>query len=188
MMMIPFAPMTTALVLTTLVALPLTAAETYKIGPEASKVTFSIKNKPPGGNDFQDVPGSFKEFSGTWSLNPADLTKSTVQMEVKTTSVDTANEKRDDHLRSQDFFKVKEFPSMSFKSAAFKKVSDDTYEVTGAFTLLGKTKPVKVMFKTTGAASGTATFQIKRSEFGMTYRVPDTADEVDVKLDIVGTK
>jgi len=171
-----------------LFAVSATAADTYHIGPDKSKVTFKIKNKPPGRSDFEVVPGSFKEFSGTWSIEGDDLTKSSIQMEIKTTSVDTGNGRRDRHLRNQDFFKVKEFPTMTFKSTAFKKVSENNYEVTGAFTLLGKTKPVKVTFKKNGPHSGTVTFQIKRSEFGMTYRVPNTADEVDVTLDIVGSK
>jgi len=166
---------------------PAGAAETYKIGPDNSKVLFKIDNKAPGASDYMSVPGSFKEFSGTWVMG-TDPAKNSVEMEVQTTSVDTANERRDNHLRNQDFFKVKEFPTMTFKSTSFKKVADDTFEVTGDFTLLGKTKPVKVSFKKTGAHAGTATFRIKRSEFGMTFRVPDTADEVDVTLEIAGAK
>ena len=63
---------------------------------------------------------------------------SMVHIEVETASVDTANEKRDDHLRNQDFFKVKEFPTMTFKSSSVEKNSDGDYEVTGSFTLLGE--------------------------------------------------
>ena len=104
-------PTTTLAALTaafSLVALPAaaTAAETIEISPENSKITFVIKNKPPGASDFQDVPGTFKEFGGKIVIDEADPAKSTVEIEVKTASVDTANEKRDDHLRNQDFFKV----------------------------------------------------------------------------------
>jgi len=166
----------------------LAKAETYAIGPEKSKVTFKIANKPPGSSSFQTVPGSFKDFSGTFMLDSQNTAKSSVTMEVKTASVDTANQRRDDHLRNPDFFKAKEFPTMTFKSTSFEKTAADTYKVTGNFTLLGKTKPVTVDFKSSGPGAGQAKFKIKRSEFGMKFRIPDTADEVDITLDIVGNK
>ena len=162
------------------------AADTFQIGPDQSKVRFTIMNKAPGAPAAESVPGSFGDFSGTVLFNAQDPTKSTVQLEIKTTSVDTANAKRDDHLRSADFFKVKEYPTMTFKSTAAKKIADDTYEITGDFTLLGKTKPVTANFKKTGDNAGTATLKLLRSDYGMKFRIPDTADEVNVTLDLVG--
>ena len=171
-----------------LLAWPSAAADSYNIDSKKSKVTFKIRNKPPGAKEFQEVPGSFKDFSGIVVFDSKNPSKSSVQMEVKTTSVDTKNRKRDKHLRNQDFFKVKEHPTMSFKSTKVKKTSDKNYEVTGNFTLLGKSKPITVKFEVTGESSGKTSFQIKRSEYGMKFRVPDTADEVDVTLEIVATK
>jgi len=167
--------------------LPVVAADTFQIGPDKSKVRFTIKNKAPGKTAPEEVPGSFGDFSGTVAFNAQDPTKSSVQMEIKTTSVDTGIPKRDDHLRSADFFKAKEFPTMSFKSTAAKKASDDTYEITGDLTLLGKTKPLTATFKKTGENAGTATFTLLRSDYGMKFRIPDTADEVNVTLELVGT-
>src|SRR5262245_34569113 len=118
-------------------ACPALAADTFLIGPDKSKLRFTIMNKAPGKSAAEEVPGSFGDFAGTVMLNAQDPAKSSVQMEIKTASVDTGIAKRDDHLRSADFFKVKEFPTMSFKSTGAKKISDDTYEVTGNFTLLG---------------------------------------------------
>ena len=100
----------------------------------------------------------------------------------------TANKKRDDHLRNQDFFKVKEYPKMTFKSTKVMKKKDGNYEVEGKFTLLNKTRTITVVFVPSGSDGGKTSFQIKRSDYGMTYRVPDTADEVDVTLEIVGRK
>ena len=161
---------------------PAFAKNSYKINPEKSKINFYIKNKSSPQRAYEIVPGTFKQFSGTMNLgsNPS------VQVEVKTTSVDTAIIKRDKHLRNQDFFKVKEFPTMSFKSTSMKKTSDDTYDVTGDFTLLGKTESINLTFKLTGPHAGTASFQIKRSDYGMTFRIPATADEIKVTLNIVG--
>ena len=164
------------------------AAGTYSIDSAKSKISFKIMNKPPGKPSASEVPGSFKEFSGTVVFDKADPAKSSVKMEIKTTSVDTGNKKRDDHLRNQDFFKVKEYPTMSFKSTKVTSKGDDKYEVEGEFTLLGKSKTIAVTFEATGANGGKTSFQIKRSEYGMKYRVPDTADEVDVTLEIVGKK
>ena len=169
-------------------AWPALAADTFQIGPDKSKVKFTIMNKAPGAPAAQEVPGTFGDFTGTVSFNAQDPAKSTVQMEIKTTSVDTGIAKRDDHLRSADFFKVKEYPTMTFKSTAAKKISDDTYEITGNFTLLGNTKLVTATFKKTGENAGTATLKLLRSEYGMKFRIPDTADEVSVTLELVGAK
>jgi polyisoprenoid-binding protein YceI len=160
------------------------AAETIKLSPETAAVTFTIKNKPPGGSGFDDVPGKFKEFEGEIVFDPAAPAKSSVAIEVKTASVDTANEKRDDHLRNQDFFKVKEFPSMTFKSKSVAKNADGNYEVDGTFTLLGKSKDLKVTFEPDGEGGGKTSFTIKRSDFGMDFRVPDTSDEVAVTIKV----
>ncbi|HUF61107.1 MAG TPA: YceI family protein [Verrucomicrobiales bacterium] len=163
-------------------SLPLMADETIKLDPKTAKVTFSIKNKPPGGSRFEDVPGSFKDFSGSIVFDDTDASKSSVAMEVKTASVDTANTRRDDHLRNQDFFKVKEFPSMTFKSSAVTKNDDGHYAVAGTFTLLGKSKEMTITFVPSGDRAGKTEFTIKRSDFGMDYRIPETGDEVAVTI------
>jgi polyisoprenoid-binding protein YceI len=163
----------------------LLAAETYEIDPAKSKVTFVIDNKAPGASGYEPVPGSFKEFSGTTVFDKNDPSKSSVTMEVKTASIDTANKKRDDHLRSQDFFKVKEHPTMSFQSTKVTP-KGKAYEIEGTLTLLGETKPITATFEPAGEHAGKASFKLKRSDFGMSFRVPDTADEVDVTLELVG--
>ena len=72
-----------------------------------------------------------------------------------------------------------------FKSKSVKKADDGKFEITGDLTLLDKTKEITVTFEKTGDNAGKTSFQIKRSDYGMKYRVPDTADEVDITLDIV---
>jgi polyisoprenoid-binding protein YceI len=174
-----------------LVALTLTAgaADTYEIDSDKSKVTFKIQNKPPGAEASSEVDGKFTDFSGTVTFDDADPSKSSVEMEIKTTSVDTANTKRDDHLRNQDFFKVKEHPKMTFKSKSVKKNAEGNFEVEGDFTLLGESKTITVTFEPNKDKNGgKTTFKFKRGDYGMKFRIPDTADEVDVTLDIVGKK
>lgn len=164
------------------------AADTYTIDAEKSEVTFKIMNKAPGAAEASEVPGKFTKFSGTVKFDAADASKNSVEVEVETTSVDTGNTKRDDHLRNQDFFKVKEHPKMTFKSTKVKKNDDGDYEVEGDFTLLGKTKSISIVLKKDGDNTGTTSFQIKRSDYGMNYRIPDTADQVDVTIKFVGKK
>ena len=163
-------------------------AETFVIDSKKSKVSFLIKNKPPNAAEDQDVAGSFSDFSGEVVFDDADSSKSKVTIEVKTDSVDTENKKRDEHLKNQDFFKVKEFPKMTFKSTKVVKNKEGKYEIEGDFTLLDKTKTVKVVFDPSSDNGGKTSFQIKRSDYGMSFRVPDTADEVDITIEIVGTK
>ena len=166
---------------------PAGAADSFEIDSAKSKVTFKIQNKPPGASEFSEVPGKFTEFSGTVVFDDSDPSKSSVEMEIKTASVDTANAKRDDHLRNQDFFKVKEHPKMTFKSKKVTKNADGNFEVEGDLTLLSKSKTVTVTFEPNASKDGGKTsFQIKRSDYGMDYRVPDTADEVDITLELVG--
>ena len=105
-------------------------------------------------------------------FDEAAPSNSKVEIEVNTSSVDTGNKKRDDHLRNQDFFKVKEYPKMSFKSTKVTKKGDGKYEIAGKFTLLDKTKDITVTFERSSENAGKTSFQIKRSDYGMKYRVP----------------
>ena len=87
------------------------------------------------------VRGGFKAFSGAVELDEADMTKSTVSVSIDAASIDTAEEKRDAHLKSADFFDVEKFPTLSFKSKSITK-SGDGYKVAGELTMHGVTKDV----------------------------------------------
>ncbi len=80
--------------------------------------------------------GRFTDFSGQFSIDTADPSKSSFSLTIQVASVDTANKKRDDHLRSPDFFNAKQFPTITFKSTSVKRV-EGGLEVTGDFTLHG---------------------------------------------------
>src|SRR5262249_50299223 len=120
------------------------------------------------------VYGRFNEFSGSFTIDP-DPAKCSFAMTIKAASIDTANQKRDDHLRSPDFFNVKQFPTIIFKSTALKAIKDG-YEVTGELTLHGVTKPItfalvggrKAEFPKGVQRTGFSTdLVLKRSEFGI---------------------
>jgi polyisoprenoid-binding protein YceI len=141
----------------------------------------------------------FNGPTGTVNVNEADPGKSTMAFEVKTESLDTANEKRDQHLKSPDFFSAKEFPVISFKSTGVKKTGDKTFEVTGALTAHGVTKPITAAFKTVGSSTNAkgesrtgadGTFSIKRSDFGIGPAIPAAAvaDEIDLLVSLEAIK
>jgi len=172
-------------------ALTAQGADTFKIDPVHSSVIFSIKHL--GVTDFYAV---FKEISGTVTFDKADPAKSSVELTVPVESVDSRNPKRDQHLKSPDFFNAKQFPTLSFKS---KKVeaSGETYKVSGDFTLHGVTKPITIEFKK-GAegkgmegevrGGGETRFTIKRSDYGMTFMPGALGDDVNIIVSIEGVK
>lgn len=90
-----------------------------------------------------DVDGSFTKFTGTVTSDKPDFEGSSVEFTVDVNSVNTDNDMRDKHLKSPDFFDVEKFPSMTFKSKSFKKVSGNKYELVGDLTIHGITKQVK---------------------------------------------
>ena len=176
-----------ALLVGVLGATPVAAApETHAIDAVHSTVLFRVKHMNVGYSY-----GRFNEFSGTVVLDAASPAASSVKLEVKAASIDTANTKRDDHLRSPDFFNVAQFPTITFESTAVAKVGDDAFEVTGDLTLLGVKKSVKVRMTKTGSGTDPqggvrtgfeGTLAIKRSDFGMKYGLEGISDEVGLTL------
>lgn len=167
------------------------AEEIYQVDPVHSDVAFRIRHL------VSYVTGHFREFQGTIHLNREDLAGSSVEFTIKTSSIDTANERRDNHLRSEEFFHVDEHPEMTFQSTRVDKASADTYNVTGRFTLHGVQKsitiPVEVLgftkHPTFGERAGFSTrFTLARSEYGIDWNLPMEADSLvlgdDVKIEI----
>jgi polyisoprenoid-binding protein YceI len=115
---------------------------------------------------------------------------------IKAGSIDTANPKRDGHLKSPDFFNVKQYPTIVFKSTAVKAIKDG-YEVTGGLTMHGVTKSVS--FRLTGGAkaefpkgvhrTGFSTeLVLKRSDFGMDRFTQALGDDVHIAISFEGVK
>jgi len=171
-----------------------TAADKYNIDPAHTSVVFKI-----GHMGFSNVYGMFGDVSGDFSLDEKDPAKSSVNLTIKTDSVDTKNAKRDEHLKKADFFDAKLYPTITFKSTAVKKTGDKTYEVKGELTLHGKTKPVTLVLNRfrTGEdpmkkhrTGGETKFSIKRSDYGMNFMVgPEkVSDEVEIMVSLEGEK
>jgi polyisoprenoid-binding protein YceI len=89
-----------------------------------------------------EVEGSFRVFSGTVKAAKPDFTDAAINFSVDVNSVNTDNEMRDKHLKSDDFFNAEKFPAMTFKGTSFKKVSNNKYVLQGDLTIRDVTKKV----------------------------------------------
>jgi polyisoprenoid-binding protein YceI len=173
-------------------AAPSFAAESYKVDPVHSSAVFRIKHA-----NVSYFAGRFNAPDGTFTLDDADPTKSSFNIVLSVDKIDTANEKRDAHLKSPDFFNAKQYPTITFKSTSVKKGEGSALQVTGDLTMHGVTKSITVPVELTGKGqfpAGTqragveATFVVKRSEFGMTGMQGPLGDDVKVLVGLSAVK
>ena len=167
-------------------------AETFKVDSAHSWLVFKIRHL-----DVASAWGLISAPTGSVTIDDADASKNSVQIEAKVDSILTGNAQRDAHLKNPDFFDSKQFPNIGFKSSSVKKTADNTYEAVGEFTMHGVTKPLTVTLKKTGEgdrgrqgyrAGFETTFTLKRSDFGMTGMTNAVADEVTIMASIEGTR
>jgi polyisoprenoid-binding protein YceI len=171
---------------------PAQAADTYAVDPVHSFVEFKIGHLNIGA-----VVGMFTDFAGTILVDKENPEKSSVEMTVKAASVDTHVDKRDNHLRGNEFFNTDLFPEIKFKSIGVKKIDDKTFDITGNFTLHGITKEMTVRVHFLGEGNDPwgayrmgfdTEFDVVRSEFGMTQNIPAAGDKAHVTLAIEAVK
>jgi polyisoprenoid-binding protein YceI len=161
--------------------------ESYKIDPAHSSINFGIRHF------FTKVPGSFTKFSGTITVDRANLEKSSAEAAIQVSSVFTNDAKRDGHLQSGDFFAADKNPTITFKSSAWKKTGADSYDVTGDLTIHGVTKPVVLKVKSLGFGPGMqgamlsgweASAQIDRRDFGLGYGQGVVGNDVEISINV----
>jgi polyisoprenoid-binding protein YceI len=160
---------------------------TYQVDPVHSFVLFRVKHM-----NTAYAYGRFNSFSGTIVVNEQDPSKSSVEFEIDANSIDTGNSQRDDHLRSPDFFNVRQYPKITFKSTSIRRINANTFEVKGNLTIRGTTRPLTVRVTYVGKGRNPrgqeiigfeTTFTIKRSEFGVSYGLNGgLSDEVRVTI------
>jgi polyisoprenoid-binding protein YceI len=164
-------------------------AATHRIDPVHSMVFFRIQHL---GVSYSY--GRFNDISGTVQFDPESPAATAFDLTIKAASVDTANERRDNHLRGPDFFNAVQYPLITFKSAKVEPLGDGKLRVTGDLTLLGVTRPVTAEVDITGYRDGgpmlgyragfETRFTLKRSDFGMTYGIANggAGDEVTLMV------
>jgi polyisoprenoid-binding protein YceI len=149
------------------------------------------------------VHGRFSIWSGVLELDEQDITRSSIDVTIDATSVDTKEDKRDAHLRSADFFDVEKFPTLTFKSTKVEKKGDDEVAMTGDLTIHGVTKSVTLAVELGGQVKdpwgGTRTgfsakTSINRKDFGLGWNAVLEAggvvvgEKVEITLEIEAIK
>lgn len=165
----------------------------YKLDPAHTAVVFVVDHL-----GFSNAIGRFNTVAGDVAFDKDAVQNNSVTVVIDTASVDTNHAKRDEHLKSPDFFNVKEFPKLTFKSTKVEKTGDKTGKLHGELTLLGVTKPVvlDVTFNKDGVSPASkqdtvgfsARGTIKRSDFGMKYGAPNIGDEIELIIEAEAVK
>ena len=144
------------------------------------------------------IHGRFNDVAGKFSLDREDPSKSTFELTIKADSVDTANKARDEHLRQPDYFDTKQFPTITFKSTSTKAIKGG-YEVTGNFTMHGKTNKVTLVlmggkehdFEKVKRVAFSTELSLKRSDYGFdpkAIRPTGIGDEALIYIDCEGVR
>ncbi len=168
------------------------ATDSYTADPAHTYTHFTINHL-----GFSTMHGRFDQSSGKITLDTKART-GTVDITIAASSVDTGFAKRDEHLKSPDFFNATEFPSITFKADSIKFKGDKPVAVDGNLTMLGVTKPVQLtisefncgtnpMSKKYECGAG-ATAQIKRSDFGMKFALPAVGDDIKLEFEVEAYK
>lgn len=166
----------------------------WNIDGSHSHATFTVRHLM-----ISNVKGEFRTLAGKVTFSPDAPEQAVVEAEVEVASIHTREEKRDEHLRSADFFDAEKFPKITFRSTRIERDGDDL-KLTGDLTIRGTTKPVTFQVEALspiqtdpwgGKRIGTsATAKIKRSEFGVTWNAAletggvVVGDEIKIALDI----
>ncbi|MFE2812518.1 YceI family protein [Streptomyces nigra] len=170
----------------------------YTIDPAHSTLGFVARHAM-----VTNVKGKFLDFSGSLHLDGSNPAASTASLDIKMDSIDTGSADRDGHLKSADFFKTDEFPTMTFRSTEAEALGGDDYRITGDLTILGTTRPITIDLEFNGAAKdpfgnervgfeGKA--EILRSEWGLTWNAAlETggvlvSDKIKLNFDISAIK
>ena len=168
---------------------------TYKIDPAHSNAQFTVRHMM-----ITNVRGGFRNVSGTIEYDAANPAESSINAVIDAGTINTNDEKRDEHLKSADFLDVAAYPTITFKSRKIVNAGNGQWKATGDLTIHGVAREVTLDVEgPTGEAKdpygntrigASATTKIKRSDFGVTFNAPvETGgiligDELKIELDI----
>jgi polyisoprenoid-binding protein YceI len=173
----------------------LASASTWQIDPVHTNIQFTVRHLM-----ISNVKGVFHKFTGAFEIDDKDITKSKASAVIDTASIDTGIEKRDEDLRSTNFFDVAKYPTMTFVSKKFTRTGANKFKMTGDLTMHGVTREVAldlegletVVKDPWGGMRRGATLvtKINRKDFGLTYnKVLETGgvvvgDEVAINIEV----
>lgn len=167
------------------------APESYTIDPTHTYPNFAVSHW-----GFSTMHGQFQSTTGKVVIDRAARTLS-ADIAIDAKSINTGFGKRDEHLRSPDFFNVAEHPRITFKSTGSKWEGDRPVSVDGTMTMLGVSRPVTLTLtsfrcgedpRKAQRCGGDATATIKRSDFGMKYAIPAVGDDIRLMFEIEAVK
>jgi polyisoprenoid-binding protein YceI len=173
------------------------AADKYTIDKSHSSIQFSVRHMV-----ISKVKGEFVEYAGTIHYDADDITKSSVDVTFQVSSIDTKDEKRDEHLRSPDFFDAPNHPEITFKSKRVEKSGDGTVLV-GDLTMHGVTKEISMPFEVTGVITdpwgntrmgASAKLKLNRQDYGVSWSKKldngglVVGDDVEIEIEIEAIK
>jgi len=173
-------------------------AATYEIDRSHSEIGFAVKHLV-----ISTVKGSFKDFSGELDFDPKSIDKSKFTAKIKSDSIFTNDDKRDEHLRNEDFFHAKKHPEISFQTTKVVGTKPEAFKIHGNLTMRGVTKPVIIDVAYNGEvqdawgntkAGFTGVTKINRKDFGIIWNKALDAggvtvgDEVVITLEIQAKK
>jgi len=177
-------------------SLPASAATTaWRIDPQHSSAQFAVRHL-----GLSTVRGAFSKLSGTMQLDDQDVTKSTIEVSIDVNTVDTREPDRDKELRSERFFDLARFPTMTFKSKKVEQVAPGKLRVTGDLTMHGTTKEVVLDVDGLTAPAkdpwgnqriaASATTKINRQDYGVKWNAKldnggvVVGDDVNITIDV----
>ena len=147
------------------------AGDLFKFDPAHSTIAFKVRHF------LGTAKGQFTKFSGTIEVDREHPEKSSVSATIQAASIDTANAKRDEHLRTADFFNVRQYPEISFKSRRVKQTGPNAGEIAGDLTMHGVTRAITLNVQLLGDSQSAvknsttrcrvSTAPLKRSDFGV---------------------
>jgi len=171
------------------------AVSVWSIDPAHSAAHFKVRHMA-----IAWVRGDFRILKGTVNWNEDSISETRIDVDIDSSSVNSSDTQRDQHLRTADFFDVERFPTIHFQSTSVVRVSDDNVVVTGGLTIRGGTRPVELRVTELSAATkdpwgnmriaASATAKISRKDFGLTWNKALEAggvlvgDEVVIDLDV----
>ena len=171
------------------------AASTWQIDPVHTNIQFSVRHMM-----ISNVKGVFHRFTGAFEIDDKDITKSKASSVIEVNSIDTGIEKRDEDLRSANFFDVAKYPTMTFVSKKFTRIGANKFKMTGDLTIHGITREVALDMDGLESVvkdpwgnmrrGVTLATKINRKDFGLTYnKVLETGgvvvgDEVTINIEV----
>jgi polyisoprenoid-binding protein YceI len=158
-------------------------APVFEVTPETSQIKFHVQSS-------MDLTGNFDKWKCSLTFTSPDVNTGVLDIEIQADSVNTGSGMKNGKLKDKDFFDVKEFPTISFKSTGITQTGATTFDIPGNFTIRGVSKPETLHLTVSGAGTGSGaivgTMAFDRKDYGMNKNIPfmKIADRVEVTVDI----